>query len=110
MRRRTRYAIGAAAAVAVLAVGTGVGIASSSDDDAPLRGIDLERATAAALAHVGAGTVIDSEVGDEGAAYSVEIRLDGGGVVEVNLDAGFHVIGSEADDGSSQESGADDTD
>jgi hypothetical protein len=42
--------------------------------------------------------VVDSEVGDDGAAYSVEIRIEGGGVVEVNLDERFQVAGAEQDD------------
>jgi hypothetical protein len=33
-----------------------------------------------------------------GAAYGVEVRLDDGRQVEVNLDADFNVIGQEADD------------
>ena len=41
--------------------------------------------------------VTDTEVGDDGAAFSVEIRLDDGSQVEVNLDAEYAVIGSEAD-------------
>ena len=36
--------------------------------------------------------MIESEAGDDGAAYGVEIRLDDGSVVEVALDANFHVI------------------
>jgi hypothetical protein len=42
--------------------------------------------------------VVETEIGDDGAAYGVEVRLDDGSVVEVNLDAEFNVIGSEADD------------
>ena len=37
-------------------------------------------------------------MGDDGAAYSVEVRLDDGQQVEVNLDSDFNVIGSEPDD------------
>jgi hypothetical protein len=98
MQRRTKLAIAAGAVVAVLAIGTGVGIAASGDDDRPLTGSALQRATAAALAHVGGGTVIETEVGDGGAAYGVEVRREDGNVVEVNLNADFEVIGSEADD------------
>jgi cytochrome c-type biogenesis protein CcmE len=98
MTRRNRL-IAVVVAVVAIAAGTGIVIANgSADDDAPLVGTDLERATQAALAHTGGGTVIESEVGDDGAAYGVEIRLDDGSVVEVNLDADFNVIGSEPDD------------
>ena len=98
MDGRTKVALGAAAAVAVVAIGAGVGVAASGDDDAPLRGDRYDRATAAALQETGGGTVLETEVGDDGAAYSVEIRTDDGGVVEIQLDERFDVIGSEADD------------
>lgn len=99
MQRRTKFAVAGAAAVAALGIGTGVGIAATNgDDDQPLTGTDLERATTAALDHVGEGTVTETEVGDDGAAYGVEIRLDDGRQIEVNLDEQFRVIGSEDDD------------
>jgi hypothetical protein len=75
-------------------------LASAGDDDKPLTGADLDRATEAALDHVGEGQVVETEVGDDGAAFGVEIRKDDGSVVEVNLDGNFEVIGSEADDDS----------
>jgi hypothetical protein len=83
--------------VAALAVGAGAVWAGSSDDK-PLQGNLYKRATEAALEHVGGGTVIETEVGDDGAAYGVEIRTDDGSVVEVNLDENFEVIGEEQDD------------
>ena len=101
MTRRNRTI---AILVALVAIGAGAGIvvangtAEDSDTDAPLLGTDLDRATEAALAHTGGGTVIESEVGDDGAAYGIEIRLDDGSVVEVNLDSAFSVIGSEGDE------------
>ena len=58
----------------------------------------LEKATAAALAHTGGGTVTETETGDDGSAYSVEVLLADGTQVEVNLDAEFQVIGQETDD------------
>ena len=89
------------ALVVVLAAGS-AGIAYSAgvgrDDDKPLTGSTLEKASAAALAHTGGGTVTETEVGDDGAAYSVEIRLANGSQVEVNLDENFEVIGDEPDD------------
>ena len=97
MQRRTRWIVGGALAVAVIAVGTGMAIAATNDDE-PLTGSTLDRAVDAALQETGGGTVIETEVGDGGAAYSVEIRLEDGRQVEVNLDENFDVIGSEADD------------
>ena len=43
-------------------------------------------------------TVTEAEVGDDGAAYGVEVRKDDGTQVEVRLDETFSVIGSEIDD------------
>ncbi len=86
--------------VVVLGVGAG-GIAIASgvgDDDKPLTGSTLAKATVAALAHTGGGTVVETEIGDDGAAYGVEVRLADGRVVEVSLDESFAVVGQEADD------------
>ena len=74
------------------------GPGEANDSDTPLTGSDLDRAVAAALDHTGGGEVTETEIGDDGAAYGVEIRLQDGSQVEVNLDADFNVIGSEADD------------
>jgi hypothetical protein len=98
MDRRKRWIAGGVVALAVIGGGTGIAIAAGSDDDEPLTGSALERATQAALEHTGGGTVIETEAGDDGAAFGVEIRLDDGRVVEVALDANFDVIGDEADD------------
>jgi hypothetical protein len=98
MKTRTKAVVGALAGLAVIGVGTGIGVATMGDDDRPLTGSDLERATAVALEHTGGGTVTESEIGDDGAAYSVEVRLADGRQVEVNLNANFEVIGSSADD------------
>jgi uncharacterized membrane protein YkoI len=111
MTKKTKLIAGAVAAVAVIGTATGVGIASGGDDDTPLRGRDYDRASAAALEYVGEGTVTEAEVGDDGAAYGVEVRLDDGSQVEVQLDADFNVIGTERDDdgpGDDEGSGAED--
>ena len=94
---RKRWIVGGTLALAVVGGTTGFAIANSGDDQ-PLSGSVLDKATAAALAHTGGGTVIETEVGDDGAAYGVEIRLDDGRVVEVALDANFDVIGSGTDE------------
>ena len=110
MNKRTKVAIAAGAVVAALAIGTGIGIAASGGDDQPLTGSALDEATAAALAHTGGGTVIETEVGDDGAAYGVEVRLDDGRVVEIALNADFQVVGSTADDDGPEGDEAGDTD
>ena len=98
MTRRAKWIAGGGLAVVVVGAGTGLAIAGASDDDRPLTGSSLEEASAAALEHTGGGTVIETEVGDDGAAYGVEIRLEDGSVVEVALDERFHVIGDAVDD------------
>jgi uncharacterized membrane protein YkoI len=106
----TRKLVLIAAAVVVLgAVTAGIAIgAAGGDDDRPLTGSVLERATEAALAHTGGGTVTETEIGDDGAAYGVEVRLDDGSQVEVNLDDSFEVIGQEADEDSADDETDDD--
>jgi uncharacterized membrane protein YkoI len=98
MNRKTKWIAGGAVALAVVGGGAGVAIATGGDDDKPLTGSALDQATAAALAHTGGGTVIETEVGDGGSAYGVEVRLPDGSVVEVALNADFQVVGQESDD------------
>ena len=107
MRRRMIVIAAAAAAAAMLVVGS-VAWATSGGGEAPLSGDAKTNAVEAALAHVGGGTVVETEAGDDGAAYGVEVRLADGRVVEVQLDENFAVTGEEADDDSKgEESGAD---
>jgi uncharacterized membrane protein YkoI len=98
MERRTKLIAGGALVVAAIGGTAGAVLAASGGDDQPLTGSALDKATAAALEAAGGGTVTETEVGDDGAAYGVEIRLEDGSQVEVNLDADFNVIGQEADD------------
>jgi hypothetical protein len=96
--KRTRWIVGGALVAALIGGGTAVAVGTAGDDDQPLTGSDLQRATQAALDHTGGGTVIETEVGDDGAAYGVEIRLGDGSVVEVSLDENFRVVAEETDD------------
>lgn len=97
MERRTKLVAGGAVAVAVIAGTAGMALATG-DDDKPLTGPTLDKAVSAALEETGGGTVTETEVGDDGAAYGVEIQLDDGSQVEVNLDRDFNVVGQETDD------------
>lgn len=111
MDRRTRWIAGAALGVVMIGGGTGIAIASGAgDDDQQLAGSTLQRARTAALEFTGGGTVIESEAGDDGAAYEVEVRLGDGRVVELNLDESFDVVGSAADDDGAEEETAFDED
>ncbi|HEX6843837.1 MAG TPA: hypothetical protein VF235_01865 [Actinomycetota bacterium] len=85
------------AASAVALAATGIALAVGGDET-PLTGDALRSASRAALAQAGGGEVVETEAGDGGAAYEVEIRLADGSVVEIQLDEDFTVIGSEADD------------
>jgi hypothetical protein len=99
VRRRTRWITGGALVALLTAAGTGTGMAASGrEDDRPLSGSTLDRAVEAALRATGPGTVTETEAGDDGAAYSVEVRLRDGRHVEVNLDPSFEVTGQETDD------------
>ena len=99
VKKRVYWVI-ALVAVLVVALGavTLTAVAQSGDDDQPITGPALEQATKAALEYTAGGTVTETEVGDEGAAYGVEVRLVDGRQVEVNLDESFNVIGQENDD------------
>jgi len=107
---KRKFVLIAALVLALGALSAGIAIAAGvGDDDKPLSGSTLDKATAAALKHTGGGTVVETEVGDDGSVYGVEIRLDNGSQVEVNLDANFNVIGDEADDdGANEQDGQDD--
>lgn len=105
MQRRMKIAATVAAAtVGVGGIGTGIAGAGGDDNEAPIDGPALERASAAALAHTGEGRVTETEVDDEESYYEVEVTLDDGSQVDVQLDEQFNVAGSENDD----DSGADD--
>ena len=90
---------GMVALVLVLAaVAAGIAIGGAGrDDETPITGTALERASAAALAHTGGGRVTDTEAGDEEGPYEVEVTLADGSRVDVHLDAAFNVLGDEAD-------------
>ena len=92
----------AASALAVVALAGGAGVASAAggggDDREPaIAGTALDRASAAALAHTGQGTVSDTEVGDEESYYEVEVTLDDGRQTDVQLDRSFTVVGEKTD-------------
>jgi len=97
--RRTGAVAGAMIAAIGIAAAVAGGTALATDgDEHPLTGETYDRAVAAALAHTGGGEVIETEVGDDGAAYEVEVRLADGSQLEVALDENFVVTGSELDD------------
>ncbi len=85
----------------IAAGGTGAAIAVGTDDDAserPIEGDALRQAEQAALAETGGGTVTATEVEDEESYYEVEVTLEDGSQVDVQLDQNFQVVDSESDD------------
>ena len=103
MKDKLKGVIIAVAAVAALAVGgTAIAGAAGGGDDGPggdkaITGTALDKASAAALQSTGGGKVTGTEVGDEESYYEVEVTRADGSQVDVQLDRGFHVVGSKAD-------------
>jgi uncharacterized membrane protein YkoI len=103
MNSRTKKGLIAAGVVAVLGVGgaaVAVGTDEFGDDDATQKSITgnaLQKASDAALDYTGGGQVTETEVGDEESYYEVEVTRDDGSQIDVQLDRGFHVVGSNAD-------------
>lgn len=84
-------------AIGVVA-GTGAAIAAGGDDaDTPITGDALTKASAVALDYIGGGIVTDTEVGDEESFYEVEVTLEDGRQVDVQLDEEFNVVGDEVE-------------
>ncbi|MGH3347796.1 MAG: hypothetical protein ACRDO4_12515 [Nocardioides sp.] len=101
LTKKQRAAIVAGTVGLVAAAGTGTAIAVGGDDDAterPIEGDALEKAERAALEETGGGTVTGTEVGDEESLYEVEVTLEDGSQVDVQLDEGFQVVGNDSDD------------
>jgi uncharacterized membrane protein YkoI len=102
VKRTTKIIAGAAVAAAV-AGGAGVAAAAGGSDDAvegpdsAISGDALQKAEAAALAETGGGRVTGTEVHDEESYYEVEVTLDDGSQVDVQLDESFAVVGSDQD-------------
>ncbi|MBD8870316.1 PepSY domain-containing protein [Nocardioides sp. MJB4] len=104
-KRRAGVLVGAVVAVAV-GVGGAAVAGSGGDDDAgdrEITGPALQEAEREALAETGEGRVTGTEVEDEESYYEVEVTLEDGSQVDVQLDESFQVVGTEADD----ESGGD---
>ena len=97
MQSKTRIAT---AVAAVIVIGGGAGIAaaaSSGDSETPITGTDLQHASQVALTHTGQGRVTGTEVGDEESYYQIEVTLDNGSQIDVQLDKDFHVVTANGD-------------
>ena len=95
MKRRTIIIAVAGVGVAAAAAVGSVVAADAMDDDAnqqPITGDALTKASAAALAYTGEGRVTETEVGDEDSYYEVEVTLNDGHQIDVQLDEQFNVV------------------
>ena len=99
MDTKRKIMISAAAAGVLVVGGAGTALAGSDDDatERPIGGASLEQAEDAALQETGGGEVSGTEVGDEESYYEVEVTLDDGSQVDVQLDRDFQVVSSETD-------------
>ncbi len=97
MSRKAALVGGTALAVVVLGAG-GTAFALSGDDDQPIPSDVRDRVEQAALAETGGGSVTDAEVDDEESKYEVEVTLENGSEVDVQLDEDFQVVGTKTDD------------
>jgi uncharacterized membrane protein YkoI len=94
----TRLGIATAVAAAAVAIGTGIATAQPDDGEGtPITGEALTKASQAALAFTGGGTVTATEVGDEESYYEVEVTKADGSQVDVQLDENFVVVVSKTD-------------
>ena len=99
MRNRTKAVlVGGAVALAVIG-GAGVALATGTPDEieTPITGASLQKASGAALAHIGQGRVTATEAGDEEGAYEVEVTRANGSEVDVHLDERFAVLSEDAE-------------
>jgi hypothetical protein len=108
MKDKLKKIVLGVAALAALALGGSAiaGATSGGDDssDKALTGDILNKASKAALAETGGGTIGQTETDNEkGATYEVEVTKPDGTQVDVRLDDQFKVV---AVDGDSEESGA----
>ena len=98
MKRPTKFLAGGIVAVAVIGSGVTFAVAQDGDDKEPSITDDaLAAASVAALAYTGGGRVTGTEVGDEESYYEVEVTLEDGRQVDVQLDETFRVVGTDDD-------------
>jgi uncharacterized membrane protein YkoI len=116
MKKKTVWITAGAAAAVLVVAGVGVAVADPFDNDSDdrLTGTALEQASEAALDEVGEGRVTDSERSDDpDHAYEIEVTLENGQEIEVELDEDFGVVRvddgtRDGDDDSRDDDGRDD--
>ena len=101
MQKKTKIIAGIAGAVVLIGAGTGIAYAATDgfEGSDSLTGSDLDRASEAALAEIGGGTVTSAERDDDGTpGYELELRGDDGLEYDVRLDDSFGVLVVDPDD------------
>lgn len=108
--KRIAVVFASVAVLAAVGVGGASAIAGGEDDrERPIPAADLEEAERVALQETGGGTVTETEIDDEESKYEVEVTLEDGTQVDVQLDEAFKVVGTESD-GNEDESDSDESD
>ena len=110
MHRRTRVIMSAVSVAAIaggIAGGAVAATGGGDDNERPITGEALDRASQAALAFTSGGTVTETEQGDEDAFYEVEVTLPDSSQVDVHLDEQFVPVNAEADDDSTDDNDGD---
>ena len=103
MKKSTKIIAISGSVAAIVLSGAGIAQGLGGDDGDPgetetaITGAALAEASAAALEHTGEGVVSGTEVGDEESYYEVEVTLDNGDQVDVQLDESFAVVDTIAD-------------
>jgi uncharacterized membrane protein YkoI len=97
MKKKTIWITAAAVGTVLVLGAAGVAVAVTDpfdgNDNDRLTGQTLDKASSAALAEVGSGTVSDAESSEDlDHAYEVEVTLDNGEDVDVHLDESFTVV------------------
>jgi hypothetical protein len=98
--KKKLLALAAAGLLVVVIAGSAGGavIATGGDDEQPITGSALDEASRVALEHTNGGRVTGTEVGDEESFYEVEVTLDDGSQLDVQLDENFIFVGDKVDD------------
>ncbi|WP_207838275.1 PepSY domain-containing protein [Williamsia soli] len=112
MPKKTIVIAGVATAAVLALGGTGIAYAvtdgfAGSDD---LGGNDLDRATTAAIAEVGGGSVTSADKDDDGiTTYDLDVIGSDGVEYEITLDEGFKVLKVDRDDDDAEPTNGDQT-
>lgn len=98
MNKRTIVATVVGAVLAAGIAGGAVAVAGGGDDgEGTATGPAADKAVAAAIAETGGTANAVERDNEKGATWEVEVTKADGSVVDVRLDAGYHVIAVDSD-------------